>query len=183
MVDKQEIRKLFKHWFDTDSVEFEINDDGTISCEGSITTDYKFPGKLPVKFKKFTGALFLTQANLQTLEGSPDYMDGDLRLRGNQLTNLIGAPEVITGVFNIMQNPLTSLEGFPSSVGTVVLDDDPNLPMLRLLTAQEIKIQGSRDPNYTVSKILNKYAGQGKRAMFDAQKELEDAGFEKNARW
>jgi hypothetical protein len=30
---------------------------------------------------------------------------------------------------------------------------------------------------------LNKYAGQGKRAMFDAQKELEDAGFEKNARW
>jgi hypothetical protein len=32
-------------------------------------------------------------------------------------------------------------------------------------------------------KILNKYAGQGKRAMFDCQKELEDAGFEENARW
>jgi hypothetical protein len=183
MVDKQEIRKLFKHWFDTDSAEFKVNDDGTISCEGSITTDYNFPGKLPVKFKEFKGTLFLRKANLHTLEGSPEYMDGDLRVSRNQLTNLKGAPEVITGVFNIMKNPLTSLEGFPSSVGTVFLDDDPNLPMLRLLTAQEIKIQGSRDPNYTVSNILNKYAGQGKRAMFDAQKELEDAGFEKNARW
>ena len=183
MVDKQEIRKLFKHWFYTDSAVFEINDDGTISCEGSITTDYKFPGKLPVKFKKFTGALFLTQANLHTLEGAPEYMDGNLRLRGNQLTNLIGAPEVITGVFNIMQNPLTSLKGFPSRVGTVVLDDDPKLPMLRLLTAQEIKIQGSRDPNYTVSKILNQYAGQGEAGAFACGTELASAGFKENARW
>jgi hypothetical protein len=30
---------------------------------------------------------------------------------------------------------------------------------------------------------MNKYAGQGKAAMFDCQKDLEDSGFEGNARW
>jgi hypothetical protein len=34
-----------------------------------------------------------------------------------------------------------------------------------------------------VEKILNKYHGQGKRALFECQKELEDEGFEGNARW
>jgi hypothetical protein len=34
-----------------------------------------------------------------------------------------------------------------------------------------------------VELILNKYTGQGKRALFDCQKDLEDAGFEENARW
>jgi hypothetical protein len=35
----------------------------------------------------------------------------------------------------------------------------------------------------TVENILNKYAGKGRREMFWCQKELEDAGFEENARW
>jgi hypothetical protein len=35
----------------------------------------------------------------------------------------------------------------------------------------------------TIEGIFYKYAGQGKRALFDCQKELEDAGFEGNARW
>jgi hypothetical protein len=30
---------------------------------------------------------------------------------------------------------------------------------------------------------MKKYEGQGKKALFDCQKELEDAGYEGNARW
>jgi hypothetical protein len=30
---------------------------------------------------------------------------------------------------------------------------------------------------------MKPFLGQGKRAMFDCQKDLEDAGFEGNARW
>ena len=183
MVDKQEIAQVFRSWFDTDSVRFEVNDDGTISGEGLIHTSAKLPRKLPVRFKTFTGSMWLIQTGLDTLEGLPEYLDGDLRVRGNQLSDLKGAPKIITGIFNIMENPLESLEGFPSSVTTIILDDDLKLPMLRLLNATEIHIKGSRDPNYTVQKILEKYAGQGRRARFNAQKELEDAGFEGNARW
>ena len=183
MVDKDEIRNIFTSWFDTDSVRFEVNDDGTISGEGLIHTSAKLPGKLPVRFKTFTGSMWLMQTGLRTLEGMPEYLDGDLRVRGNQLSDLKGAPKIITGIFNIMENPLESLEGFPSSVTTIILDDDLKLPMLRLLNATEIHIKGSRDPNYTVQKILEKYAGQGRRARFNAQKELEDAGFSENARW
>ena len=183
MVDKQEIAQVFRSWFDTDSLRFEVNDDGTISGEGLIHTSAKLPRKLPVRFKTFTGSMWLMQTGLDTLEGLPEYLDGDLRVRGNQLSDLKGAPKIITGIFNIIDNPLESLEGFPNSVTTVILDDDPKLPMLRLLNASEITIKGSRDPDYRVQEILNKYAGQGRAGAIDCKRELVAAGFEGNARW
>ena len=184
MVNKQEVERRFRSWFDTDNARFEVNDDGTISGEGWLETPAKFhKKKLPVRFKTWKGTVYLGYTNLHSLDGLPEVMDGDIRLRGNQLTDLKGAPKIVTGVFSIMQNPLVSLEGFPDSVGTVVLSDDPHLPMLRLLNAKVIKIHGARDAHNRVQEILQIYAGQGKRAMFDAQKDLEDAGFGGNARW
>ena len=41
----------------------------------------------------------------------------------------------------------------------------------------------SHDLLARVEDIIGQYAGQGRRAMFDCQKALEDAGFEGNARW
>ena len=184
MVDKQKIARLFRSWFDTDSARFEVNDDGTISGEGFLQTDAKFPDqKLPVRFKTWKGTLHLVYTNLHSLDGLPEVMDGDIRLRGNQLTDLKGAPKIVTGIFSIAHNPLVSLEGFPNSVGRVVVSDDPHLPMLRLLNAKEIRIHAARDPANKVQWILQNYAGQGRRARFHAQKELEDAGFSENARW
>jgi hypothetical protein len=84
---------------------------------------------------------------------------------------------------------LQSLEGFPASVEAVIFTWSSTLPVLRLLNACRIGIAyGNTNAieNRAAEKvkdILRRYAGQGKRAMFDAQKELEDAGFEKNARW
>jgi hypothetical protein len=43
--------------------------------------------------------------------------------------------------------------------------------------------RGNEGKFQQLHKILNSYAGKGKRALFDCQKELEDAGFEENARW
>jgi hypothetical protein len=180
MVDKDAVAKLFRSWFDTDSVQFEVNDDGTISGEGCIQNAAKFPeGQLPVRFKNFKGSLFFTHAGLHTLEGAPEFLDGDLRVRHNLLENLHGAPKIITGILSLLSNPLTSLVGFPNSVGRVVLDDDPQLPMLRLLNAKEIKLSGSRG----IEHILNAYAGEGKRGVIRCQKDLIKAGFEGNAQW
>jgi hypothetical protein len=52
---------------------------------------------------------------------------------------------------------------------------------LRCLNAK--KLWSGMGWPHEVRAILQKYMGQGKRAMFDCQKELEDAGFEGNARW
>jgi hypothetical protein len=54
---------------------------------------------------------------------------------------------------------------------------------LRALVAPEIVFQNFDPATPPPYHIIKKYAGKGKRAMFDCQKELEDAGFEGNARW
>jgi hypothetical protein len=54
------------------------------------------------------------------------------------------------------------------------------------LVAKEVGFSNTGDTfekAYQVAKILNKYAGKGKKGLFDCQKDLEDAGFEGNARW
>jgi len=90
----------------------------------------------------------------------------------------------------IRETVIKSLEGFPEKIGTQLeLPYTKNLPLLRTLVAEEILLvpwdnsQESADMAYKVEQILNKYAGQGKMAIFDCQKDLEDAGFEENARW
>jgi hypothetical protein len=51
------------------------------------------------------------------------------------------------------------------------------------LLAKEIQLYPKDGKHKTAEEILNRYAGQGKRALFDCQKDLEDAGFEGNAKW
>jgi len=183
MVDKQQVLDTFHEYFGADDAVVVVHDDGTISVDGWVQSEQMLPNKLPVKFRSVTGTLYLMSGRLTSLEGLPDVITGDLRLRNNLLTDLRGAPNVITGVLNLLDNPLESLVGFPNSVGKVVIHDDPNLPMLRLLNAKEISIHGSRDPTNSVYKILKKYAGEGKRGAIRCQKELIAAGFEGNAKW
>jgi hypothetical protein len=90
------------------------------------------------------------------------------------------------------RNPLKSLEGLSTEIGGwIELTYDPKLPLLRTLVAKlglvlrlpsepTLEIEAARD---AVNNIMFRYQGQGKRAMFDCQKELEDAGFGGNARW
>jgi hypothetical protein len=90
-----------------------------------------------------------------------------------------------------MGNPLKSLEGFPTKIGNATwITYSEKLPLLRTLAATFVFLElgDSQDPEYgnklnQVQKILAQYQGKGKRAMFDCQKALEDAGFEENARW
>ena len=78
-------------------------------------------------------------------------------------------------------NPLTDLDGLASHIGsTVSFDYTKDLPLLRTLVAQKI---WPNPDQVELEKILVKYAGQGKRGIFDCQKELEDEGFEGNAKW
>ena len=68
------------------------------------------------------------------------------------------------------------------------LNYEPDLPLLKTLVANRVefttgKTRVSWDRIMQCQDILNKYAGKGKRVIFDAQKDLEDAGFEENARW
>ena len=203
MVDEQEIKRLLSLHFNT-SGKITISNDGRVSCDIAELKDWKKVEHLPVKFltvsehfncsknnlKSLNGSpenvgthFFCENNQLESLEGSPKTVSGNFWCHNNNLISLQGAPSKVGGSFSCYNNPqLASLEGLPNSMKQIVLEYSPKLPLLRTLQAQNILFFPSSAPEKLVE-IIYKYAGQGKRAMFDCQKELEDAGYSENARW
>ena len=130
---------------------------------------------------KWVGLDFDCMDNQLTSLGHCPREVSSLFCMNNRLTSLRGAPSRIDGQLRCWGNSLESLEGMPADIYSLWIDYSPTLPLLRCLQAQNIT-WGPSWPR-TVYDILKKYEGQGKRALFDCQKELEDAGFEDNARW
>jgi hypothetical protein len=196
MVDKEKILQELNSYFVAYSIiedkKYDFDSQGRLNVYSDIRpSQYRFPnGSLPFAFGKVVGTFNVRDSNLSSLYGCPGEVTGDCLVDRNKLSDLRGAPDTVGGVFNISLMPrLQSLEGFPASVEAVIFTWSSTLPVLRLLNACRIGIAyGNTNAieNRAAEKvkdILRRYAGQGKRAMFDAQKELEDAGFEKNARW
>jgi hypothetical protein len=203
MVDKKQIREVFEKYFDC-AEPVKIYDDGEISTRGYVSAmrDMK---KLPLRFN-VVGGFDVGGCKLETLAGSPQWVLGEFRCISNQLQTLEGGPQGVLDSFlcgfnqledlkgapkkvkklSCVSNPLKSLDGLPDSLEELILIYDPKLPLLRALTAKKITFThrlGDDPAPETLVEILNTYAGQGKMAIFDCQKDLEDAGFEENAKW
>ena len=201
MVDKQEVQHLLNTYFRNgeagNQVRFQIEDSGIVNVQ-EITPGYgvlmaqtiPMPnGKLPVQFGLCYASLILDRCGLISLEGCPRVVQGRFTANKNPLKDMTGGPLEVSGRVGFRQEvPVLSLAGFPNQVGEhVSLNYHKNLPLLRTLNCKEgVMLYGSNvrlRERKEVEDIINKYQGQGKRAMFDCQKELEDAGFEGNARW
>jgi len=191
VVDKHEIEKTLLTYFIMDG-EFEVKDNGSVTVYGNVFARRAMP-TIPVKFSSIDGILQIAHCELQSLKNCPNRL-GNLSVYGNRLGNCVGLPTHVLGWLDISDNPLKTLEGFPKSVGGHVdITYTLALPLLRLLVAPEVIFRLPKDAGATldqtthardrVKAILDKYMGKGKRAMFDCQKELEDAGFGENARW
>ena len=132
----------------------------------------------------------IARNQISSLVGCPQKIKGHFTCRNNLLENFVGGPVEVLGEIDATENPLKSLEGFPTKLEKVYLTYSPSLPLLRTLVCKRVILASPSDTwkehntlLIEVEKILNKYAGQGKRVMFDCQKELEDARFTENARW
>jgi hypothetical protein len=193
--------------------KYRFTEDGKLDVYNDLRPRlYEFPdGRLPFAFGKVTGTFnvrdsrlvslegcpyevtgnFLAANNLlSSLEGSPEIVGGTFECRKQlALTTLVGAPKIVGGIFNCSDNlRLVSLEGLPQELKVLLVTYTEHLPLLRALTATKgvqfwWRSESQDRAAQQVREIINKYAGQGKRAMFDCQKDLEDAGFEENARW
>ena len=74
--------------------------------------------KLPFKFGKIDGTIWLSDLNLDTLENSPNEVTGDFVIYENKIRNFIGGPEIVGGNFSANVNLLLeSLDGSPQKVG------------------------------------------------------------------
>ena len=176
----------FESWFNVFGTYNVDSESGKITVLGSCILK-RSTRWLPYDFQAVTGSFDLEDGKFSTLQGCPSEVGGDFRLGQYKGVDLKGGPQSVGGNYSIMRNPqLTSLEGLASPIGgKLYIRYKPSLPLLRTLSAEKgVVFYDPGDPNLEhARKILNKYAGQGKRAMFDCQKELEDAGFEENARW
>jgi hypothetical protein len=202
----QEVWDRLHTWFVVwDPQAVEVHSDLSVSVWDDLEaqTGSTAPmGKLPLTFREVTGNCMFSSMGLTSLLGSPKKCGGFfcsgnrlISLVGgptevtanyscsyNQLVDLRGAPNTVPGWFVCMENPFESLEGCPKSIGekiTVTYKHD--LPLLRTLAAASIDIENT--PDQFLERILNNYAGQGKRGAIRCQKELISAGFERNARW
>ena len=75
-------------------------------------------GKLPFKFGRVDGTMWLNGLGLKTLENCPSEVTGDFVIYENKLENFIGGPENVGGDFAANMNlSLKSLDGSPKTVG------------------------------------------------------------------
>ena len=75
-------------------------------------------GKLPFKFGRVDGTMWLNGLGLKTLENCPSEVTGDFVIYENKLENFIGGPEIVGGDFAANMNlSLKSLNGSPKKVG------------------------------------------------------------------
>jgi hypothetical protein len=140
------------------------------------------------------GGFYCSSNQLTSLEGAPTSVGGDFYCYNNNLVSLEGAPTSVGGDFYCYNNNLVSLEGAPKDVGgNFWCDYNKNLPLLRLLAYQRIRVF---DAPESFDRIFEKRAGTGRRGAIQAAREMLELGeqlqkeqsldhnpFEANARW
>lgn len=192
MVDAQSIIDTYRKYFDspgfvTPKNRLRVNPEtGKITVLDNVFLWTSPPDrKLPVEFAKVNFSLQIQNRGLDSLEGCPTSVGQHFYCSQNRLTNLIGGPEVVGRDYFAYLNPLESLEGLATEIGgTLMLSYSPTLPLLRALVAKKILFDQWTHTDVTPpTEILNKYAGQGKRATHLCAKELVANGYEANAKW
>jgi len=107
---------------------FECSDLGLTTLKGCpkiVGDNFMCVGNLITNLiggpKEFGGIMYNCNFNkLITLEGAPEYIDGDFNAGENQLTTLKGGPKIVKRSFAVDDNMLTTLEGAPI-VGDAVI--------------------------------------------------------------
>ena len=95
---------------------------GKIDVESSSTVYLRKEqlslGAIPhnIQLGKFTGGLYVSAAQLESLAGFPDEIIGDLNISNNNLTSLKGCTQIVKGSFNCGYNKLETLKGGPDLV-------------------------------------------------------------------
>ena len=190
-VNKRSIKGRINRYFDLIGKE-TIHDNGVVDVHGCVKMRIA-AGFIPVQWGKIEGHFECSHCYIESLQGSPTTVGGDFFCHANQLASLQGAPSRVGGDFNCKNNPLKSLQGLPEYIGGMIfLDYDPELPLLRLLTAEH-RFRFLNTHEYSVANkiadVLNQFAGQGKRgvpacvvALNNLQKEL-GVDIRENIKW
>ena len=85
---------------------YTINDDMSISVNGSVGLAYRNLKSIPITFKEVSGYFSCNDNQLTSLEGCPETVSGGFSCYDNQLTNFDGLPEFFERPIYIYGNPV-----------------------------------------------------------------------------
>lgn len=95
---------------------YDLQPNSVVNIRGTLFLKDIPIEKLPVKFGKVTGSVFMINLGLTTLEGFPYRVADNIVITHNKLTNLKGFIEEPAKNINLSYNELKSLEGCPSRI-------------------------------------------------------------------
>jgi hypothetical protein len=173
-------------WFKV-SGDVTVNQDLSVSVDGTVQPRDRgklFPqGELPVQFAEVDN-FYMDFCSLTSLKGCPHTVKSACWLNNNQIRSLQGAPKYVGKYLGIARNHLWNLEHLPLHMGSLALDYNKTMPLLRVLQANHVEWPSvEKQAPAAVKHIFDKYAGAGKKAMLNAALELKNAGYAENARW
>jgi hypothetical protein len=213
MMNKEQIAKLVTDNFKiSNDGGFDVDDEGVVHVTAQfIRISNRKLTQIPVQFGTVSGSFVVTSSAIHSLQGCPRVVMGTFSCDGcmnitsleggpqtvheyydcayNSLTSLKGCATTVRRMLDVRNNPLTSLEGLTPGVAQIRLNWDPDLPLLRVLELPEgFQIPSPDQQPWDRSeppweKILEPYAGSGKKGALAAAAELIRAGYKGNARW
>lgn len=169
--------------------------DGHMFLSGHVRSLHNMPHTV-------TGSFMCNNCGLTSLQGGPTKVGGNYGCSSNMLTSLAGCPPIqgdlmfddnlLTDLSSVPRasfayggkNPWKNFRHTPDHIGQVMVIITPQTPLLGLLSAQQIScIDENGEYKEQINQILNKYAGEGKRAILNCALELKKAGYGGNASW
>ena len=92
--------------------KYIINDDMSISVNGSVGLAYRNLKSIPITFKEVSGDFDCSDNQLTSLKYCPETVGG-FYCSGDQLTSLEYCPESVGGRFYCNYNQITNFDGLP----------------------------------------------------------------------
>jgi len=118
--------------YDLEGIEFGVVSGSFMIAENNLTTLKGCPEVVGKKFtcrgnnkleslefgpKKVGGDYYCSYCSLQSLDGSPEEIEGDFNFTNNLISSLKGGPRIVKGSFLGRLNNLYNLDGSPEVVG------------------------------------------------------------------
>ena len=97
-------------------LKYKINKDYTIDINIFF---YVGEGNFPefIQFNKCSGNFLVSNSNMTSLRGCPQYVEGTFDCKNNKLKTLDGGPKRVDKSYTCYNNELTSLKGCPEYIG------------------------------------------------------------------
>lgn len=112
--------------------DYTINKDKTVDVDNNVYLENKGLKSLPFKFGRVTGWFNISNNQLTSLEGSPNYIRSGFNVGRNKLESLKYSPAYIGRFFDIQRNDISSFEFFPNHCAEFICYETPLEPIWNL---------------------------------------------------